>query len=164
MQGCYPHRESPSSPRELAAGILGAKSFQERVLRSLGIGTPAVPANCSFAVATVLRNTRSSNTAVRAAICDWTGFWVGGHVAYGAGSIDESSSHFKILVKNRSQKLIEQVANSRRARSLGSALCRIPRLRVRASMKITQLTPTNIRPPADYVVIPQSASLALSKS
>src|SRR6266478_1684229 len=81
MQGCYPHRESPSSPRELAAGILGAKSFQERVLRSLGIGTPAVPANCSFAVVTVLRNTRSSNTAVRAAICDWTGFWVRSHVS-----------------------------------------------------------------------------------
>jgi len=74
---------SPSSPRELAAGILGAKSFKNGFLRSLGIGTPAVPANCSFAVVTVLRNTRSSNTAVRAAICDWTGFWVGSHVAYG---------------------------------------------------------------------------------
>jgi len=41
-----------------------------------------------------------------------------------------------------------------------SALCRIPG----APMKITPLTSTNIRPPADYVLIPQSASQVLAKS
>jgi hypothetical protein len=54
MQGCCPRRDSPSSPRKFAAGILGTKSFQEMVC-AFGIGTAAVPANCSFAIATVLR-------------------------------------------------------------------------------------------------------------
>ena len=36
MQGCCPLRDSPSSPRKIAAGILGTKSFQEMVLRYRG--------------------------------------------------------------------------------------------------------------------------------
>src|ERR1700737_2876135 len=52
MQGCCPHRDSPSSPRKIAAGILGTKSFQEMVLRFRNRNT-GLPAHCSFATATI---------------------------------------------------------------------------------------------------------------
>src|ERR1700675_1315476 len=57
MQRCCPHRESPSSPRNFAAGVLGTKSFQEIVLRFRNRTTGRPPADRSFAIATVLRKT-----------------------------------------------------------------------------------------------------------
>src|ERR1700692_1497778 len=59
MQRCCPHRESSLLPRKIAAGILGTKSFQEMFFCAFGIGTTA-PANGSFAIATLLRETLSS--------------------------------------------------------------------------------------------------------
>src|ERR1700722_11205716 len=59
MQRCCPHRESSLLPRKIAAGILRTKSFQEMFFCAFGIGTTA-PANGSFAIATILRETLSS--------------------------------------------------------------------------------------------------------
>ncbi len=94
MQGCCPHRESPSSPRKIAAGVFVTKSIQGMVLRFWNRNT-GLPANCSFAIATVLRKALSRKAAVRAASYNCTGFWVGGLVAYGGGSFEESSSPLK---------------------------------------------------------------------
>jgi hypothetical protein len=178
MQGCCPHRESSLLPRKIAAGILGTKSFQEMLFCAFGIGTTA-PANGSFAIATILPETLSSKAAARAPIQDWTG--VRSQVAYGGSSFGQPFGLLWLgqrrqfekatiirgrtrLIKCRSEKLAEPVTKSRRTRSLGSELRRIARLRARASMKSAGSLRRNIRPPADYVLIPQSASRALSKS
>ena len=94
MQGCCPHQESPSLPRKIAAGVFDTNSFQEMVLRFRNRNT-GLPANCSFCDHDCLRKTLSSKAAVGAAIYDCTGFWVGGLVAYGGGSFQESSSPLK---------------------------------------------------------------------
>src|SRR6266446_7860656 len=80
MQGCCPHRDSPSSPSKIAAGILGAKSFQEMVLRFQNRNTGR-PCKLFVCESRLFCAKLSSNTAVRAAICDWTGFWVRSHVS-----------------------------------------------------------------------------------
>jgi hypothetical protein len=76
MQGCCPHRDSPSSPRKLAAGILGTKSFQEMVC---AFGTPTVPANCSFAIATVFAQKLYRARLPCVLPSTIAAFWVGDH-------------------------------------------------------------------------------------
>jgi hypothetical protein len=59
MQGYCPHRESPSSPRKIVHALSGP-IISRNVGCAFGIGLPAVPAHCSFAIAVVLRSRRSA--------------------------------------------------------------------------------------------------------
>ena len=53
----------------------------------LGSSTGILLAACSQAVAADLRPSLSVKSPVRATIYDWTGFYIGGHVGYGDGSL-----------------------------------------------------------------------------
>src|ERR1700730_3022203 len=53
MQGCCSHRESPSSPRKTSQAFSGL-NHSKKWFCAFGIETPAVPANCSFAISTVI--------------------------------------------------------------------------------------------------------------
>ena len=94
MQGCCPRRDSPSSPREIAAGILGTKSFPEMVLRfrTRNTGRP-----CKLFVCDRDCFAQKLYRARLPCVLLFTiaGFWVGGLVAYGGGSFEESSSPLK---------------------------------------------------------------------
>jgi hypothetical protein len=162
MQGCCPHRESPSSPRKIAAGILETKSL----VCAFDIGT-----RLSLKLFVGDRHCFAQNSIEqgRRACCYLRLTGIGRHVAFSGSSFGESPSPLKytglcgaihtaafraseagseapiresdnyrgrtLLIKCRSEKLTEQVAKSRRTSSLGSEPCRIPQPRARASMK-----------------------------
>jgi hypothetical protein len=62
---------------------------------AFGTGTPAVPANCSFAIATSLRKNSIEQGLPCVLLFTIAGFWVGGLVAYGGGRFEDSSSPLK---------------------------------------------------------------------
>src|ERR1700738_1859967 len=53
----------------------------------IGSTTSAILATCSVAAAGDLPTTLPTKAPVRAAIYDWTGFYVGGQVGYGQGDL-----------------------------------------------------------------------------
>src|ERR1700738_3734343 len=58
-----------------------------QVMRKIGGGIGVVLATCSLAIAADLRTNLSTEAPVRSVIYDWTGFYLGGHVGYGGGSL-----------------------------------------------------------------------------
>src|SRR6202051_1966350 len=91
MQGCCPHRESPSSPRKLAAGILGTKFIPRNGLRfrDQNTGRP-----CKLFVCDHDCFEQKLYRARLPCVLLFTiaGFWVGDLVADGVGRFEESSS------------------------------------------------------------------------
>jgi len=88
---------------------------------AFGIGTPAVPENF-FAITTVCAKTLSNKAAVRTPVLRLPD-WVGGLVAYGGGSTEQSSSPRKCLNVLVNGDAIHTVAfRASEARSLAPGL------------------------------------------
>src|ERR1700682_93578 len=158
MQGCCSHRESPSSLRKTSQAFSGL-NHSKKWFCAFGIETPAVPANCSFAIATVIergcracyylrldrdgqpRRVRRPSFSESSSPLKDTGLCGAILTApFRVSELDQRRQFEKaaiirgrtLLTKCRSEKLTEQVAKSRGTRSLGSELCRIPQPGARA--------------------------------